>query len=206
MKRAAMPPKPPSKTQPGLGSLPRMDSAEMKRVRESFRSSPPESERVPVTPPAVEVQKKIRDSIRREDPGTTRTDKTERLNDAPAAPRSDRPKEVRRSTVSWENEAPTGTRRKRNTNRPPVSVDEVGPAAVKLARKSSPATRTDSAPKLIASRATIAKAPIDTRSAFIMSLIDGRNTVDALVDMSGMPEDEVKGILDRLVRLGLISA
>lgn len=82
-----------------------------------------------------------------------------------------------------------------------MKVDEVGAAAVKLART----TRRESAPQLVASRATIAKAPIDSRSAFVLSLVDGRNTVSAILDMSGMPADEVNAILARLARLGLIS-
>lgn len=82
-----------------------------------------------------------------------------------------------------------------------MTVDEVGVAAVKLARTS----RRETAPKLLASRALIAKAPIDTRAAFVLSLVDGRNTVDAIVDMSGMVEGEVKAILARLSRLGLIA-
>ncbi|MBX3208982.1 MAG: hypothetical protein KF764_28375 [Labilithrix sp.] len=189
---AAMP-KPPTnktRTQPGLGSsngLPRMDSAEMKRVRDTFRG-----EDAPASTPAPEstpAPRRVRDSVRRE----------EDPEPASVPPRSDRPSA--RKTASWEPEATTGTRRKARSARPPVTVDDVGAAAVKLART----TRRESAPKLLASRALIAKAPIDTRAAFVLSLIDGRNTVDAIVDMSGMPEDEVKAILDRLARLGLIA-
>lgn len=181
-----MPPKPPNnkRTEPGLGraELPRMDSAEMKRVRDSFRrDDPPEG--------SVERPKRIRDSVRREDP-----------DDEPVNSERVRGSGAVSQRSSWEPEAATGTHRKRS-NRPPVKVDEVGTAAVKLART----TRRESAPQLVASRATVAKAPIDSRSAFVLSLVDGRNTVSAIVDMSGMPEDEVKAILARLARLGLIS-
>ena len=134
--------------------------------------------------------RRLRDSVRREeDPDPTPT----------PPPTSDRPSS--RKTASWQPEAQTGTRRRERSNRPPVTVDEVGATAVKIARTS----RRESAPKLLASRALIAKAPIDTRAAFVLSLVDGRNTVDAIVDMSGMLEDEVKAILGRLARLGLIS-
>lgn len=172
-----------TKTQPGLGSnngLPRMDSAEMKRVRDSFRRD--DGGTSSSVPP-----KRLRDSVRREE------------DPDPTPVRSDRP--TARRTASWEPEAPTGTRKRERTSRPPVTVDEVGVAAVKLAR----GTRRESAPKLLASRALIAKAPIDTRAAFVLSLVDGRNSVNAIVDMSGMLEDEVKAILERLARLGLIS-
>lgn len=172
-----------TKTQPGLGSnngLPRMDSTEMKRVRDSFRRD--DGGTSSSVPP-----KRLRDSVRREE------------DPDPTPVRSDRP--TARRTASWEPEAPTGTRKRERTSRPPVTVDEVGVAAVKLAR----GTRRESAPKLLASRALIAKAPIDTRAAFVLSLVDGRNSVNAIVDMSGMLEDEVKAILERLARLGLIS-
>lgn len=107
--------------------------------------------------------------------------------------------DVRRE-AAWGREATTSThRRKERSVRPPVVIDDVGAAAMKIAR-----TRRPGAPKLVASRGTIAKAPIDTRAAFVLSLVDGRNSVDAIIDMSGMVEDEAKGILARLARLGLI--
>lgn len=180
--------KPPKKTrtEPGLGatSALRIDSAEMRRVRESFREDPaPESARG-----------RIRDSVRREDP------------DEPMPSRPER-----RATATWEKEPTTGTRRKSGSaatagsagsGRPPLSVDDVGTAAVKLAAR---APRRESAPQLLATRGMIAKAPIDTRTAFVLSLVDGRNSVDAIVDMAGMPAEEVKAILARLARLGLVS-
>ncbi len=178
-----------------------MDSAEMKRVRESFRSHPDE----PVPESRDASRPRLRDSVRREDPDDAPIQTKESVSPNPPrasltpgqAPRSNPP----RKTASWEPEAPTGTRRKARSGRPPVTVDEVGIGAVKLARKSV----RESAPKLVASRGMIAKAPIDTRAAFVLSLVDGRNTMGAIVDMSGMLEDEVKAILERLARLGLIS-
>lgn len=174
--------KPPkTRTRPGLGQdtgLSRVDSAEIERA--SARRSEG------TTPPPSPTGRHPRQTLRREeDPG-------------PARPRSDRPMSPR--TTSWVPEASTGTRRKRDS-RDPVVVDEVGAAAVRLART----TGRGAAPKLIAPRSAIAKAPIDSRAAFVLSLIDGRNTVEALVDMSAMPEDEVRGMLARLARLGLIS-
>jgi hypothetical protein len=148
------------RTTPGLGDIPRVDSAEMKRVRESFR------DHVANDPEA-------------------------------AAPESGKPASA--PPKSWQPESTTGTRRRRS-DRPAVAVDQVGEAAVKLAR-----TRRESAPKLVASRAVISKAPIDTRAAFVLSLVDGRNSVAAIIDMAGMPEAEVKSLLERLARLGLIT-
>jgi hypothetical protein len=211
-----MPPKPPnnkSKTEPGLGhagngNLPRMDSAEMKRVRDSFREDPDATAPTP-SPSPTATGKRLRDSIRREDPdepdtNDRRDQSSERIIDRVGTPTTPpgRGDQASRKSVSFEDSEPaTGTRRKERSGRPPVTVDEVGPTAVKLART----TRRDSAPKPIGSRAMVAKAPIDTRAAFVLSLVDGRNTTDAIIDMSGMVEEEVKPILERLARLGLIS-
>lgn len=203
-----MPPKPPTnKTEPGLGqvpgNIPRVESAEMKRVRDSFREDTGAglSPLPPDAPPPP--GKRLRDSIRREEdpdesdalerPSTPRV--MERLA-PPSAPTSER--RASRKPLPFDDSEPgTGMRRK---DRPAVTVDEVGAHAVKLAR-----TQRDSAPKPTGSRAMVAKAPIDTRTAFILSLVDGTNTTDAIVDMSGMLDAEVKPILERLARLGLIS-
>jgi hypothetical protein len=95
----------------------------------------------------------------------------------------------------WQDEAPTGPR-----SRKPLAVDTVGEAATRIARATRPA-----APKVIASQAVIASAPIDSRSAFVLSLVDGMSDVAAIVDGTGMPQDEVISILARLARLGLIT-
>lgn len=157
------------------------------------------------------VRPRIRDSVRREDPEDPGGDiREEQVSLRPPKPASGAP--PRRSSLGSARFAPerdTGTRAKPPTPstpsparslRPPVTVDEVGATALKIARS----TRREGAPKLVASRAIVARAPIDTRSAFVLSLVDGRNTVDAIVDMAGMPADEVKAILGRLARLGLI--
>jgi len=182
--------KPPNKrpTQPGIGEAPRIESAELARVQDSFRREETES---PAMPP---VRRNVRDSVRREDP-----------EDEPpvSAPTSARAKESGPNRA-WSAEATTGTRRRDGepSGRPPVKVDKVGAAAVKLARSG---VRESGAPKVIASRAIISQAPIDARAAFVLSLVDGRNTVETLLDVAGMPEDEVRAILERLARLGLIS-
>lgn len=167
---------PKTRTRPGLGEsdgIPRIDTGQVRRARKTDLAT-------------ADTGRHARVSIRREEDPEAET------------PRSDRP--TARRTISWEPEAKTGTRRKR-TNRPAVRVDEVGAAAVELARS----TGRGPAPKVVASRAVVAKAPIDSRAAFVLSLVDGRNTVEAVVDMAGMPEDEVRDTLARLARLGLIS-
>lgn len=261
---------PPNKTrtQPGLGeggadAVPRMDSAELKRVRQSRpdadeTDAPPHSVARSPIPASVSPRPRLRDSVRREDPDDPpaaerpveilgpRTPVGQRLRDSVRREDPDDPPPVsvrprlrdsvrredpedsttsspreeqvslrssgggaRRGSALWQPEKETGLRAKAQPSssssspgrsRPPVTVDEVGATALKIART----TQREGAPKLLASRAIVSKAPIDTRSAFVLSLVDGRNTVGAIVDMSGMPEDEVKSILERLARLGLI--
>lgn len=166
--------KPRTRTQPGLGEatgLPRLDSAQLRRSSASATGEPHPSVE---GPPATDSGPRAKSP----DPGSYRP----------------------RRTVSWRPEPTTGTRRKRES-RPPVTVDDVGPVAVKLARS----TRRQTAPKLLASKDEIAKAPLDARAAFVLSLVDGHNALDAVVDMAGMPETEVRDLLARLARLGLIS-
>jgi hypothetical protein len=93
------------------------------------------------------------------------------------------------------------TRRPR-TSRPPLRVDDVGDAAVAIASR---AGRSPSAPRLLKSRRELADAPIDHRDAFVISLVDGQTPMQALVDVSGLPEADVVRILERLARLGIVS-
>lgn len=60
-------------------------------------------------------------------------------------------------------------------------------------------------PRLLMSKAEIAAAPIDHRAGFLLAHIDGVTTVAALVDICGMPEDELNEILNRLRRLGIVA-
>jgi hypothetical protein len=179
-----MPAKPPptkTKTRPGLGSvdaLPKVTGVE--------------SDPLQTRAAEQRTRSRVRDTMRREDPDEPEGES----RDQPSSP--DSPDSHRQP--AFKPEATTNTRPK-GTPRPPVTVDKVGPAAVKLAQ-----ARRGPAPRVTATRSTIAKAPIDARAAFLLSLVDGQNTMDALVDISGMPAEEVESILARLARLGLISA
>jgi hypothetical protein len=46
--------------------------------------------------------------------------------------------------------------------------------------------------------------PLDSRAGFVISLVDGRCTVEILLDLGGIPEDETLAILGELLRLGAI--
>lgn len=101
--------------------------------------------------------------------------------------------------VPLERAAKISTRRR--TSRPPVRVDDVGDLAVAIATKMV----RPKAPKLLKTRAELTDAPIDPRDAFVISLIDGTTNITAIVDASGIPEAEIGAILERLVRLGIVS-
>jgi len=60
-------------------------------------------------------------------------------------------------------------------------------------------------PKILKTKAEIAAAPIDHRAGFLLAYIDGVTTVAGLVDICGMPVDQVNEILDRLRRLGIVA-
>lgn len=91
------------------------------------------------------------------------------------------------------------------TGRPPLRVDDVGDAAVALGAKHGREKRASApAPKLLKSRRELEAAPIDHRDAFILSFVDGHTSVDGIVDMAGMADLDVHGILDRLARLGIL--
>jgi len=60
-------------------------------------------------------------------------------------------------------------------------------------------------PKLLKSKAEIAAAPIDHRAGFLLAHVDGVTSVAGLVDICGMPEEEVEQILERLRRLGIVA-
>lgn len=61
-----------------------------------------------------------------------------------------------------------------------------------------------SIPWVIASFAEVRRLPLDPRSAFVLSLIDGRADVATIIDMSAMPPDEVIAIFGELVVRGVV--
>lgn len=59
-------------------------------------------------------------------------------------------------------------------------------------------------PWLIVTLDQVMELPLDTRAGRLLSLIDGRSTVEMILDMAGMPEDEAIAVLARLVELEVI--
>jgi hypothetical protein len=93
------------------------------------------------------------------------------------------------------------TSRRPRGSRRPVRVDDFGEAAVAIAANAVRA----SAPKIVSTREELGAAPLDHRDAFVLSLIDGMTSVQGLIDLAGMPEQDFNAILERLVRLGIVS-
>lgn len=59
-------------------------------------------------------------------------------------------------------------------------------------------------PWLVVSHEELITLPLDSRAAYLLSLVDGRCTVEMILDMACMRQDEVLDILGRLVLLHVI--
>jgi hypothetical protein len=177
-----MEPKGRTKTTPGIGEtggVPRFDSKEIRRARTTIR----EEEGSPDLP-------------REERLGPSRMSSRPPVSRPAREPSG--PPSARRTPQSWEPENSTSTRRKR-PSREALKVDTVGEIAVKMAKAPI------NVPKLLVPLTTVARAPIDQRAAFLLSLVDGHSNMDAIIAAAGMPESEVRTTFARLARLGLVS-
>ena len=59
-------------------------------------------------------------------------------------------------------------------------------------------------PWLVKTHDELRDLPLDPREGFVLSLVDGRFTVEMILDVCGMPEDEVIDVLRKLVDVGAI--
>lgn len=60
-------------------------------------------------------------------------------------------------------------------------------------------------PRLRASAEELTSLPLDPREAFVLSLVDGAATIEEIIDMAGMAEDEVLADLAALAKQGVLS-
>lgn len=60
-------------------------------------------------------------------------------------------------------------------------------------------------PRVARPSGELARAPLDHRQGFVLSLVDGRTNVQGVIDVSGMAEDEVIAALHRLRYLGILT-
>lgn len=91
---------------------------------------------------------------------------------------------------------PKASKQSFRSSRPAIRVDDVGAGASKMVAPRM-------TPKLVRG-ANLKNAKIDSRDAFILSLIDGKLDLPGLVDVAGLPSEEVSKILERLEGLGLV--
>jgi hypothetical protein len=59
-------------------------------------------------------------------------------------------------------------------------------------------------PCVIRTLAELRSFPLESRDAFVLSLVDGNTTVETILDLAGLPEDETFDILGKLVDLGAL--
>lgn len=119
--------------------------------------------------------------------GRVQPPNTDRIVTLPEMPAVTTPSEAPRSGP-----VPVGTHVESRHSDPPLSR-----GAVELLRRTVPRT--------VRSRAEVAQAPLDHREGFILSFIDGHTTVQAIIDVAGIPDGEVIVVLQRLRRLGIIT-
>lgn len=109
---------------------------------------------------------------------------------------------IRTSGDSSKPPASGPSKKQSGTPRPnAVRIDDVGGAAMRIASRGRPS----SAPRLAKAKLDASKAPLDSQSAYVLSLVDGNTTIDALADITGMTPEGVTQIIDRLQRLGLVA-
>lgn len=82
----------------------------------------------------------------------------------------------------------------------PAIVKKLPPAASGV----GPLILPSAVPWLVVTHDDLRRLPLDARAGFVVSLLDGRCTVEMLLDLSGLPEDETLEILRELVRLGAV--
>lgn len=131
-------------------------------------------------------------------------------NSSPSRPASTRPTRssvrppsARPARPSTRPPAPRENAPVAKSRRPSIREDDVG-AALKRGPSATPSAG-QIVPRLLLSKAEIAAAPIDHRAGFLLAHIDGVTSVQGLVDIAGMAENEVQSILDRLRRLGIVA-
>lgn len=86
-----------------------------------------------------------------------------------------------------------------------IRIDDLGEAVVGGPDAMGAGARGRQVPKIVRTKAEIAEAPIDHRAGFLLAHIDGVTSVQGLVDVAAMPENEVHEIIERLRRLGIVA-
>ncbi len=81
---------------------------------------------------------------------------------------------------------------------PASGVNQVMPQSAIVRKAVDTRPMLDRTPIVLVAKADLRAVPLDNRSAFLVSLIDGFTSVENLIDLSGMPADETLELLEEL--------
>jgi hypothetical protein len=59
-------------------------------------------------------------------------------------------------------------------------------------------------PKVLISASEVLALRVDSRTGFVLSLVDGRTTVEAIADIAALAQEETLAVLERLRALGAV--
>jgi hypothetical protein len=60
-------------------------------------------------------------------------------------------------------------------------------------------------PKVAVDPTALVQLPLDQRSGFLLSLMDGQTTIETMLDLCFMPSDEALLLLDAMVQKGIVT-
>ena len=81
---------------------------------------------------------------------------------------------------------------------PASQVSRVAPERAIVRRERDSRSMLSRTPIVIVANADLRAVPLDGRSGFLVSLIDGLTSVESLIDLSGMPAEETLALLEEL--------
>jgi hypothetical protein len=68
-----------------------------------------------------------------------------------------------------------------------------------------PRSVTSVVPRMLVGAADVAKLPMDPRAAFLLGSVDGTHSVEEILDICAMPEEEALDLLEKLAAMGVIA-
>ena len=110
-----------------------------------------------------------------------------------------------REVIVEEVSPPTGQRRRHSSERETIRRPTTWEIDDEAAPTPRPRIAFAQIPRVIMTERQIKELPLVVRAGFILAHIDGRTTVQTIVDISGMDADEVLVVLDQLLVFGVIS-
>jgi hypothetical protein len=83
-------------------------------------------------------------------------------------------------------------------------ISEEPSEGVDIVRSALTLTERQSIPRVVLGPGELAKLPIDPRGGFLLSQVDGMQTLEEILDVCAMPAEEALGVFDQLKALGVI--